>query len=238
MQKILHLCRLENHLLLIFQKSLRMITKFGLNTFLWCAAFSTALILLSFFALNGWIKYTLIIIGVVFLIFCINFFRDPDRTPPNKKNVVLSPADGEIVIIKDVKEDNFIKDDAVQVSIFMSVVNVHVNRIPIDGVVDYLKYVKGEYLMAFYEKADKRNERTEIGINSAYGKVFFTQVAGFIARRIVCNLKIGDTVKSGNRFGMIKFGSRSDVIVPKNWKLKVKTGDKVVAGETILFEIE
>lgn len=215
-----------------------MITKYGLNTFLWCAAFSIALLFISFLVLNGWIKYALIIPSVVFLIFCINFFRDPDRKPPNKKNAVLSPADGEIVIIKEVKEDNFIKNDAVQVSIFMSILNVHVNRIPIDGIVDYFKYVKGEYLVAFHEKADKRNERTEIGISSAYGRVFFTQVAGFIARRIVSDLKTGDAVKAGNRFGMIKFGSRSDVIVPKNWKLKVKTGDKVVAGETILFEIE
>jgi len=215
-----------------------MITKFGLNTFLWCVFFSIVLLLISFLIQNGWIKYTLIVISVVFLIFNINFFRDPDRKLPTKKNAVFSPADGKIVIIKEVKEDNFIKSEAIQVSIFMSPLNVHVNRIPIDGVVDYFKNVKGEYLVAFHEKADKRNERTEIGISGAYGKVFFTQVAGFIARRIVCELKIGDTVKAGNRFGMIKFGSRSDVIVPKNWKLKVKMGDEVVAGETILFEIE
>ena len=215
-----------------------MITRFGLNTFIWCVVFSIALLLISFLIQNGWIKYTFIVISVVFLIFCINFFRDPDRTPPNKKNAVVSPADGQIVIIKEVKEDNFIKNDAIQVSIFMSVLDVHVNRIPITGIVDYFKYVKGEYLVAFHEKADIRNERTEIGISSAYGKVFFTQVAGYIARRIVCDLKTGDTVKAGDRFGMIKFGSRSDVIVPKNWKLKVKKGDKVVAGETILFEIE
>jgi phosphatidylserine decarboxylase len=215
-----------------------MITKFGLNTFLWCVVFSIALLFVSFLVQNGWIKYTLIVFSVVFLIFNLNFFRDPERTPPNKKNIVVSPADGEIVIIKDVKEENFIKNNALQISIFMSPLDVHVNRIPINGVIDYFNYVKGEYLVAFHEKADKRNERTEIGITSTYGKVFFTQVAGYIARRIVCDLKIGDKVKSGDRFGMIKFGSRSDVIVPKNWKLKVKKGDKVVAGETILFEIE
>ena len=92
--------------------------------------------------------------------------------------------------------------------------------------------------MAFHVKYDKRNERTEIGITNNSGKVFFTQVAGFIARRIVCDLKVGDSVQMGERFGMIKFGSRSDVIVPANWKLKVKLGDKVTASETILFEIE
>ena len=120
----------------------------------------------------------------------------------------------------------------------MSPLNVHVNRIPISGKVDFLKYVKGDYLVAFHEKADKRNERTEIGITSKFGKMFFTQIAGFIARRIVCDLKVGDNVTMGNRFGMIKFGSRSDVIVPLNWKPKFKMGDKVKAGETILFEIE
>jgi phosphatidylserine decarboxylase len=119
----------------------------------------------------------------------------------------------------------------------MSPLNVHVNRIPISGKVEMNNYIKGEYLVAFYEKADKRNERTEIGINSKHGKVMFTQVAGFVARRIVNTLKVGDDVQMGNRFGMIKFGSRSDIFAPKNWKLKVKVGDKVTAGETIIFEL-
>ncbi len=215
-----------------------MITKYGLNTFLFCAGFSVVLMIISFFMHNPWIKYPILILSIAFLLFCINFFRDPERIPPNKKNVIVSPADGEIVIVKDVFENEFLKENGKQISIFMSPFNVHVNRIPIDGKVDYFNYVKGEYLVAYHEKADKRNERSEIGITSNYGKVFFTQVAGFIARRIVCPLQIGDSVKMGERFGMIKFGSRSDVVVPSNWKLKVKLGDKVTAGETILFEIE
>lgn len=215
-----------------------MITKYGLNTFLFCTGFSLVLILGSLFIQNGWIKYPLLVFSIAFFLFSLNFFRDPERMPPNKKNVVLSPADGKIVIIKDMYEGEFLKENAKQISIFMSPLNVHVNRIPIDGKVEYFKYVAGEYLVAFHEKADKRNERTEIGITNSKGKVFFTQVAGFIARRIVCDLKIGDSVNMGNRFGMIKFGSRSDVVVPANWKLKVKLGDLVTAGETILFEIE
>ncbi len=215
-----------------------MITKYGLNTFIFCALFSLVLFLGSLFIQNGWIKYPLLTLAVVFLLFSMNFFRDPERTPPNKDNVIVSPADGEIVAIKEIEEDQFLKGKAQQVSIFMSPLNVHVNRIPISGKVDFLKYVKGDYLVAFHEKADKRNERTEIGITSKFGKMFFTQIAGFIARRIVCDLKVGDDVKMGNRFGMIKFGSRSDVIVPLNWKPKFKMGDKVKAGETILFEIE
>ena len=118
----------------------------------------------------------------------------------------------------------------------MSPLDVHVNRIPIDGTIDYFNYVKGDYLVAFHEKADVRNERSEIGITSRFGKVLFTQVAGFIARRIIFDIKKGDTVTAGKRFGMIKFGSRSDVIVPKGWKPMVKMGDKVKGGETILFE--
>lgn len=213
-----------------------MITKYGLNTFLIAAGFSIALIITSLFIQNGWIKYPVLIIGIAFLLFNLNFFRDPERTTPAVKNVIFSPADGEIVILKQTFEKRFLNEEATQLSIFMSPLNVHVNRIPIDGKVDYLNYVKGEYLVAFHEKADLRNERSEIGITSNYGKMLFTQVAGFIARRVVYDLKQGDSVKAGNRFGMIKFGSRSDVVVPMGWKAMVKIGDKVTAGETILFE--
>lgn len=213
-----------------------MITKYGLNTFLLSALFSIGLIVLSFFINSPWVKYPLLILGIAFLVFNLNFFRDPDRTPPADKNVIVSPADGKVVIVKNVLEKRFLNEEAIQVSIFMSPLNVHVNRIPIDGSIDYLNYVKGDYLVAFHEKADLRNERSEIGITSRYGKMLFTQVAGFIARRIVFDLRLGDLVSIGKRFGMIKFGSRSDVIVPKNWKLKVKLGDTVRAGETILFE--
>lgn len=215
-----------------------MITKYGLHTFIISALFSIGLIILSFFFQTGWIKYPFIIIGLAFLIFSINFFRDPERTPPDKKNVIVSPADGKVVILKEVYEKRFLNLDAIQISIFMSPINVHVNRIPIDGTVDYLNYIKGDYLVAFHEKADLRNERSEIGITNKFGKMLFTQVAGFIARRIVFDLKLGDTVSVGNRFGMIKFGSRSDIYVPKGWKVKVKLGDNVKAGETILFEYE
>ncbi len=215
-----------------------MITKYGLNTFLIAATFSLLLIIGSFFIQNGWVKYPLITAGIIFLLFNLNFFRDPERTTPNRKDVIFSPADGEVVIIKEVFEKRFINSEALQISVFMSPLNVHVNRIPIDGTIDYLNYVKGDYIVAFHDKADLRNERSEIGITSKFGKVLFTQVAGFIARRIVYDLKLNDTVKAGERFGMIKFGSRSDIIVPKEWKVNVKLGDKVSAGESILFERE
>jgi len=215
-----------------------MITKYGLNTFLIAAGFSILLIIGSIFIQNGWIKYPILTAGFLFLLFNINFFRDPERIAPNRKDVIVSPADGEIVIIKDVFEKRFLDTEALQVSVFMSPLNVHVNRIPIDGTIDYLNYVKGDYIVAFHDKADLRNERSEIGITTKYGKVLFTQVAGYIARRIVYDLKLNDVVTAGNRFGMIKFGSRSDIIVEKGWKVKVKLGEKVTAGETILFERE
>lgn len=215
-----------------------MITKYGLNTFLFSSAFAVALIILGLYLNNVWIKYPLIILGIAFFLFNLNFFRDPDRTPPNRDDVIVSPADGTVIIIKDIFEEEFVKETSTQLSIFMSPINVHVNRIPIDGTVGMMNYIKGEYLVASYEKADKRNERTEIGIDSKHGKMMFTQVAGFVARRIVCPLKQGENVIMGNRFGMIKFGSRSDVFAPKKWKLKVKMGDKVTAGETILFELD
>lgn len=214
-----------------------MITKYGLNTFLIASLFSLILIIIGLLINNNWIKIPLLIFSVAFFLFCLNFFRDPERTTPERDDIIVSPADGEIVIVKEVFDNEFIQDTVTKVSIFMSPLNVHVNRIPISGKVEMNKYIKGEYLVAFYEKADKRNERTEIGILSKHGKVMFTQVAGFVARRIVNTLKQNDEVKMGERFGMIKFGSRSDVYAPKNWKLKVKLGDKVTAGETILFEL-
>jgi len=215
-----------------------MVTKYGLNTFLISSGFALLLVILGLYVNSVWVKYPLIIFGIAFFLFNLNFFRDPERTTPNRDDVIVSPADGTVIIVKDIFEEEFVQDTTTQLSIFMSPLNVHVNRIPIDGTVGMMNYIQGEYLVASYEKADKRNERTEIGIESNHGKMMFTQVAGFVARRIVCPLIQGESVKMGNRFGMIKFGSRSDVFAPKKWKLKVKIGDKVTAGETILFELD
>lgn len=215
-----------------------MLTKYGYTTIGIAALISFVLIAISLFVNNNYGKYSLIIVGVLILVFTLNFFRDPDRNIPEGDNFIVAPADGKILIIKDVFENRYLNEDAVQISIFMSPLNVHVNRIPIDGNVEYLKYIEGEYLVAYHDKADERNERSEIGINSKHGKVLFTQVAGMVARRIIYDLKINEQVKMGNRFGMIKFGSRVDVIVPKKWQLKVKENDLTTAGETVLFEIK
>ncbi len=213
-----------------------MITKYGHSTFA-LIIISVLFLLLSAFLIND-NSYTAVIslLSIMILVFSLNFFRDPERKSPGRIDAIVSPADGKVLLIKEVEENKFIKSKGIQVSVFMSPLNVHVNRIPIDGTVDFIQYCKGKYLVAFDDKASEENERSELGITSKFGKVFFTQVAGYIARRIVYELKKGEEVKQGNRFGMIKFGSRVDVIAPSGWEIKVKKGDKITAGETILFE--
>lgn len=214
-----------------------MFTKYGYTTIGTVAIISFILIVIGIFINNGYVRYPLFILALLLIVFTLNFFRDPERIVPSKENIVVSPADGKVLFVKEVIDEKFLKGKAKQISVFMSPLNVHVNRIPISGKVDYLKHYEGEFIAAFEDKASERNERTEIGITSPKGKVLFTQIAGFVARRIVCDLKPGDEVKIGERFGMIKFGSRVDILVPIDWQEKVKKDDKVFAGETVLFEI-
>ena len=213
-----------------------MLTKYGYSTLGIISIISIIFIIISFYISDTAIKYILIFLPLLFLLFSFYFFRDPDRNTPDKDNIVVSPADGKVLFVKDIIDDKYINGKAKQISIFMSPLDVHVNRIPVDGKLEYFKYYKGKYIAAFEDKASEKNERAEFGIDSNNGKVFFTQVAGFIARRIIYTIQPGDTVKIGNRFGMIKFGSRVDVVVSEKWKPKVKKGEHVSAGESILFE--
>lgn len=213
-----------------------MFTKYGYLTMLTVMIIITIITVVGFLVENSILQYSLFGISLFLLVFTLNFFRDPERTTPQNDNYVISPADGKVIVIKDVLEDKYLNEEAIQISVFMSPLNVHVNRIPVDGVVEYVNYVKGEYLFAGHDKADEKNERNIIGINGKKTKLLFTQVAGFLARRIVSDLRVNDKVTVGKRFGMIKFGSRVDVIVPKKYKVNVNIGDIVVAGETILFE--
>ncbi len=214
-----------------------MFAKYGYYTILRIIFFLLVITVIAFIIPNIIIKSFILILVIFFFIFTLYFFRDPERFPPDKDNIIVSPADGRVIFVKNVFDDKFINGAAKQISIFMSPFNVHVNRIPNSGIIDYIKYYKGKYLAAFKDKASIENERAEFGITTKSGKILFTQVAGFIARRIVYDLKEGDKVEIGKRFGMIKFGSRVDVIVPSKWSEKVKSGDSVVAGETILFEL-
>lgn len=169
----------------------------------------------------------------------IYFFRDPDRFPPEGEHLVISPADGKVVLIKEIEEDVYLKAPATQISIFLSPLDVHVNRNPISGKLEYLKYHPGKYLMAWDENASELNERADFGVMHSSGtKFFFKQITGFLARRIVYHIKEGDLLTVGERFGIMKFGSRMDVIVPKNVEIHVKEGDRTWAGQSILGEIK
>ncbi|MBI4417323.1 MAG: phosphatidylserine decarboxylase family protein [Ignavibacteriales bacterium] len=215
-----------------------MITKYGYDVFFTIAGICIALILVALFLIEPrTVKYSIIAVALLFFGFTANFFRDPDRTPPSGDALVLSPADGKVIVVQQAEENEFLKAPAYQISIFMSPLNVHVNRNPISGQVAHYRYIPGEYFAAFEDKASEKNEHTVIGMENHKGKVLFKQIAGFVARRIVCTLKVGDTVKAGDRFGMIKFGSRVDVFVPASATPKVRPGDRAVAGETILAEL-
>jgi phosphatidylserine decarboxylase len=181
-------------------------------------------------------KVSIAVLSVSVLVFTLYFFRDPERTTPEGTDLVVSPADGKVLFVRDVDDSEFLHGEAVQVSIFMSPLNVHVNRYPVSGTVEYFRYIPGEFMVAFDEKASLRNERTHIGVTSRHGRVLFKQIAGFVARRIVAEVREGDSAVAGTRFGMIKFGSRVDVLLPRSVAVRVKAGDLTVAGETVLAQ--
>ena len=191
--------------------------------------------LLTSLFVHFWVAY---IIYAVFAILCglvIYFFRDPERITPEGSNLIISPADGKVVLIKDVYEEVYLNEKATQISIFLSVLDVHVNRNPVSGYLEYVKYHPGKYLMAWNEQASDLNERADFGVRHSSGtKLFFKQITGFLARRIVYHIQEGDTLVAGERFGIMKFGSRMDIIVPFNVDIKVKEGDRTKAGETVL----
>lgn len=214
-----------------------MITKYGYDVFFTVSIVCLLVIVLSLmFVEPKMLKYGIVTLSAIFLGLTINFFRDPERKSPAGENLVLSPADGKIIAIRQLEEKEFLASGATMISVFMSPLNVHVNRNPISGKVKHLRYVKGEYFAAFEDKASEKNEQMVIGIEGPRGRVLFKQIAGFVARRIVCTLKMDDTVRAGERFGMIKFGSRVDVFVPANAFVRANIGDATIAGETVLAE--
>lgn len=185
------------------------------------------------------LKIILLFVSVFLISFTLFFFRDPLRKLPDgfNANHIVSPADGRVMLIEDIGENVFLKSPARMIGIFLSPLDVHVNRAPVTGKVEFFNYIKGEYIVAFNHKSSERNERTEIGIDTGKYRVLFRQIAGFVARRIVCNLRAGHTVSAGEKFGMIKFGSRVDVIIPADSVVKVSVNSRVRGGETILAEI-
>ncbi|MAV70168.1 MAG: phosphatidylserine decarboxylase family protein [Candidatus Marinimicrobia bacterium] len=194
------------------------------------------LLIVNFIVLiiSWYFKYSFFLSLGIFCIFvfCIIFFRDPIREVPNEKNIIISPADGLITNI--VKMNDAEIGDAILISIFLNVYNVHVNRMPIDGKVVKVVKMPGKFLAAFDHKSSDENERTEILFDSEIGKIKVKQIAGLIAKRIICYAKQGEKMKIGDRLGYIRFGSRTDLIIPKDVNLMVKIGEKVKGNKTIL----
>ena len=175
---------------------------------------------------------------LVFLVLILQFFRNPKRHTHQNDSQVIAPVDGKVVVIEEVEESEYFKEKRLQVSIFMSPINVHVTRYPISGSVLFSKYHPGKYLVAWHPKASTDNERTTIVVeNKTYGKVLYRQIAGALARRIVNYAKEGQTVTQGTDAGFIKFGSRVDLFLPLDTKLKVKLNQKVKGGECIVAEV-
>jgi phosphatidylserine decarboxylase len=203
------------------------IAKPGLPVIFSCA-FITAL-----FALLGFSTVTLICLGIT--LFVCFFFRDPQRAIPEGDRLLASPADGKIIFTGHVDGKHFFQGECLKISIFMSVFNVHVNRIPHDGSVTKIWYFPGKFFSANLDKASDKNEHNAVFIETPQGdNICMVQIAGLIARRIICNISGGDAVKQGERFGMICFGSRVDLYLPPDFELAVKRGDKVHAGESII----
>jgi len=205
-------------------------------TFFSCGLLGVALIAFVAWIVGIWWIYFFCIIPAVVAFFTIYFFRDPKRRIPGEERVVVAPADGRITEIADVEEGTYLKTPSRKIGIFLSLFNVHLNRAPYAGKVEYVKYTPGKFLNAGDLESSKVNECNAVGIATGKCKMLLRQISGVIARRIVCELSEGDEVETGQKFGMIKFGSRTELYVPEGsgFEMKVEMGQKVKAGETII----
>ena len=196
-----------------------------------------SILLIDRFITISWLKILLEIGLLIFLILILQFFRNPKRHTVLNNKQVLSPVDGKVVVIEEVEETEYFKDKRLQVSVFMSPINVHVTRYPIGGNVLYSKYHPGKYLVAWHPKSSTENERTTVVVeNPRYGKVLFRQIAGAMAKRIVNYAKVGDNAVQGADQGFIKFGSRVDLFLPLDTNIKVTLNQKVKGGETVIAQ--
>ena len=186
---------------------------------------------------NSTINYTIGIITIVILVLILQFFRNPKRVAIIDDNIISSPVDGKVVAIEKVFEKEYFKDERIQISIFMSPINVHVTRYALSGKVNFSKYHPGKYLVAWHPKSSEKNERTTVVVeNKVFGEVLYRQIAGALARRIVNYAKVGETVLQGKDAGFIKFGSRVDLFLPLDSKIKVEIDQIVKGAEDIIAE--
>ena len=206
------------------------------------------ILLLIFFALNWGVAYffpgntilqnTVIVASIIFYLIILQFFRSPVFDISKNDKHVLAPADGKVVTIEEAEETEYLKGRRKQISIFMSPINVHVNRMPVGGTISFCTYHPGKYLVAWHPKSSTENERTTVVVKTKEGvEILFRQIAGALARRIKCYVKQNQTLAQGEEFGFIKFGSRVDVFLPLNAKVIVKVGDITFGGRTVLAEL-
>jgi phosphatidylserine decarboxylase len=186
---------------------------------------------------GAWVAW----LGLLFTLFCLFFFRDPERVPPGRPGAVVAPADGRVVAVTPAVPPSELGLGAIprwRVSTFLSIINVHVNRIPADGIITRIAYRHGSFLNASDDKASEVNERNAVALRLSDGReIAFVQIAGLIARRIVCDVREGDAVHAGQRFGIIRFGSRTDLYLPEGVRPLVAVGQTMVGGETVIAEL-
>ena len=182
--------------------------------------------------ISQWIKITIILVIVLEFLFFLQFFRSPVINKNTGENKIISPANGKVVHIGEVYEDEYFKEKKLMISIFMSPLDVHINRNPISGLIKYYKYHKGKYLVAWHPKSSKLNERTTTVIENDKIEIMVRQIAGFVARRIINYSKEGANVKQCDQMGFIKFGSRADIFLPIGTKVSIKENQKIISGET------
>lgn len=210
---------------------------------------SIALCILFIFILNAiinfllpdivWLQWIIYILSFALFVIILQFFRSPKINVIRNEEHVICPADGKVVVIEETEETEYLKDQRIQVSVFMSPINVHVNRNPISGIVKYFKYHPGKFLVAWHPKSSTENERTTVVIENKQGvAVLFRQIAGALARRIVCYSIEGQEAEQGEEFGFIKFGSRVDIFLPLGTEIKVELGEVVKGGITVLAHLK
>ncbi len=179
-----------------------------------------------------------LVVSLFFYLVILQFFRLPIFKVDKNEKQVIAPADGKVVVIEETEETEYLKSKRIQVSIFMSPVNVHVNRMPVSGAISFFKYHPGKYLVAWHPKSSTENERTTVVAKMKNGtEILFRQIAGALARRIKCYVKEGQLLEQGDEFGFIKFGSRVDIFLPLSAKVNVKIGDKTTGGKTVVAEL-
>jgi phosphatidylserine decarboxylase len=210
---------------------------------------SIALCILFIFVLNAvvnfllpevvWFRWIIYTLSFALFVTILQFFRNPFILVSKNDKHIICPADGKVVVIEETEETEYLKDKRIQVSVFMSPINVHVNRNPISGIVKYFKYHPGKFLVAWHPKSSTENERTTVVIENDQGvSVLFRQIAGALARRIVCYSKEGEAAEQGEEFGFIKFGSRVDIFLPLGTEIKVGLGEVVKGGVTVLAHLK